>query len=227
MSNILIAIGGGEIKSKETLKIDEFIANEAKSKAATLGRRAIGLFVGTASHDSMPYFNSFRKTYTSVYDIKAEVALSVYGEMSVDKISEKINMADFMYVGGGDTLFLLNHWKSTGIDKMLLDAYAQGKIITGLSAGAVCWFDKAYSDYDIKPGEVGEYKILQGLGLIKGVMCPHYNERPEFDEVAKNYPLCYAAENNAAIIFEDGKAVKSLSSGGKAYVFENGVRREL
>lgn len=227
MSNILIAIGGGEIKSKETLKIDEFIANEAKARAAKLDRRAIGLFVGTASHDSMPYFNSFRKTYTSVYDVKAEVALSVYGEMSVDKILDKISMADFMYVGGGDTLFLLNHWKSTGIDKMMLDAYAQGKIITGLSAGAVCWFDKAYSDYDIKPGEVGEYKILQGLGLIKGVMCPHYNERPEFDEVAKNYPLCYAAENNAAIIFEDGKAVKSLSSGGKAYIFENGVRREL
>ena len=37
----------------------------------------------------MPYFNSFRKTYTSVFDIKAEVALIVYGEMDVNKIADK------------------------------------------------------------------------------------------------------------------------------------------
>jgi len=227
MSKILVAMGGGEIKSKTTLKMDEFVANEAKARAALQGRRANGLFMGTASHDSMPYFNSFRKIYTSVYDIKAEVGLSVYGEMTADKIKDKIAAADFVYVGGGDTLFLLNHWKEKGIADMMIDAYNGGKLITGLSAGAVCWFEKAYSDYDIKPGEVGEYKILEGLGLIKGVMCPHYDERPEFDEVAKQFPLCYAAENDAAIVFEDGVAVKSLSSGGRAFVFENGVRRQL
>jgi len=114
-----------------------------------------------------------------------------------------------------------------GIDKMMLNAYQNEKIIVGLSAGAVCWFDYAYSDYDIRPGEVGEYKILKGLGIISGVMCPHYDERPEFDEVAKGFDLCYAVENNCAIVFEDGKAVSTLSSGGKAYVFERGVKRVL
>ncbi len=227
MKKNLIAIGGGEIKSKTTLDIDRYIAEEAKARAAKEGRRANGLFIGTASHDSMPYFNSFRKTYTSVFDVKAEVGLSVYGEMSAQKIEEKAVSADFLYVGGGDTLFLLNHWKKTGLSKIMTDAYNSGKLITGLSAGAVCWFTKAYSDYDIKPGEAGEYKILEGLGLIEGVMCPHYDERPEFDEVAKQLPLCYAAENNAAIVFEDGKPVKTLSSGGRAYVFENGIRRSL
>ena len=84
MDRVLICIGGGELKTKETLKIDGYIAEKAKARAA--GRRAYGLFIPTASHDSMPYFNSFRKTYTSVYDIKADVALTVYGEMSLEKI---------------------------------------------------------------------------------------------------------------------------------------------
>ena len=83
MDKTLICIGGGELKSKETLKIDGYIAQKAKLRAGE--RRAYGLFIPTASHDSMPYFNSFRKTYTSVFDIKADVALTVYGEMSIDK----------------------------------------------------------------------------------------------------------------------------------------------
>ena len=60
----IVAIGGGEIKNKTTIKIDEYLANLAKVRAGS--RRANALFVGTASHDFMPYFNSFRKTYTSV-----------------------------------------------------------------------------------------------------------------------------------------------------------------
>ena len=84
MDKTLICIGGGELRSKETLKIDEYIARKAKQKAGE--RRAYGLFIPTASHDSMPYFNSFRKTYTSVFDVKADVALTVYGEISLLKI---------------------------------------------------------------------------------------------------------------------------------------------
>ena len=61
MEKRIIAIGGGEIKSKTTLKIDEYVANLAKKHAGE--KRANALFIGTASHDSMPYFNSFRKTY--------------------------------------------------------------------------------------------------------------------------------------------------------------------
>lgn len=92
MEKRLICIGGGELKTKETLKIDGYIAELAKRHAGE--NRAYGLFVPTASHDSMPYFNSFRKTYTSVYDIKADVALTVYGEMSFSKIEEKFSKAE-------------------------------------------------------------------------------------------------------------------------------------
>ena len=57
MKKTLICIGGGEIRAKDTLKIDEQIALMAKEKAGE--KRAVSVFVGTASHDSLPYFNSF------------------------------------------------------------------------------------------------------------------------------------------------------------------------
>ncbi len=175
MDKIIVATGGGEIKNKTTLKIDEYVAKLAKAHAGE--RRAVGLFFGTASHDSMPYFNSFRKTYTSVFDIKAEVALSVYGEMNYEHIAQKVNDADMLYIGGGDTVFMLDKWKEKGLTELILNAYENGKIICGLSAGAICWFADMYTDYEMMRGESAEYVMRKGLGVIEGAMCPHFNER--------------------------------------------------
>ena len=219
----IIAIGGGEIKSKTTLKIDEYIANLAKEHAKD--KRAVGLFVGTASHDSMPYFNSFRKTYTSVFDIKADVALTVYGEMNLSHIKEKFDKADLVYIGGGDTKFMLDHWRESGLIDLILDAYERGVIIAGLSAGAICWFKDMYSDYDLmRNKENGEYKILDGLSVIDGACSPHFGER-ESDYtkafVDKGLTFGYGIENDCALEFSNGKLTNIISSGGKAFLIKN------
>lgn len=222
MDKIIVATGGGEIKNKTTLKIDEYVAKLAKVHAGE--RRAVGLFFGTASHDSMPYFNSFRKTYTSVFDIKAEVALSVYGEMNYEHIAQKVNDADMLYVGGGDTVFMLDKWKEKGLTELILNAYENGKIICGLSAGAICWFADMYTDYEMMRGESAEYVMRKGLGVIEGAMCPHFNEREkDFTETMakKGIPYAYCAENDAALVFVNGKFSHSLSSGGNAYLLKN------
>jgi dipeptidase E len=232
MQKRIIAIGGGEIKNKTTLEVDRYIANLAKERAGE--KRANALFIGTASHDSMPYFNSFRKTYTSVFDIKAEVALMVYGEMSIEKIKGKIELADMIYVGGGDTVYMLEKWKETGVDKMLLDAYEQGKIICGLSAGAICWFKDMYTDYEIMRGQSSEYVLKKGLGVLDGAMCPHFNEREnDFITALKKGVIngAYCVENDCAIEFVDGKFEKVISGGGKAYYLSidgnEVIKREL
>jgi dipeptidase E len=232
MKKRIIVIGGGEIRNKTTLKIDEYIANLAKERAGE--KRANALFVGTASHDSMPYFNSFRKTYTSVFDIKAEVALMVYGEMSKEKIATKIENADCIYVGGGDTLFMLEKWKEFGVDEMLIKAYNEGKIICGLSAGGICWFKDMYTDTEIMRGQSSEYVLKKGLGVLEGAMCPHFNEREQdFIDALKKGVIngAYCVENDCALEFVDGEFSKVISSGGKAYYIsvENGVvvKREL
>ncbi|MCQ2399296.1 MAG: Type 1 glutamine amidotransferase-like domain-containing protein [Clostridia bacterium] len=222
MDKYVIAIGGGEIKNKTTLKIDEFIVNLAKKHAGE--NRAVGLFLGTASHDSMPYFNSFRKTYTSVFDIKADVALTVYGEMDFDHIKEKFDKADMLYIGGGDTKFMLDKWKETGILSLILDAYERGVIIAGLSAGAICWFENMYTDYDLMRNEEGEYKLLDGLGVLKGLCSPHYDlrEKDYHEKIVDNgLKEGYGIENDSALLFINGELKGSLSSGGKSYFIEN------
>lgn len=222
MEKRIIAIGGGEIKNKTTLKIDEYISNLAKKHAGE--KRANALFLGTASHDSMPYFNSFRKTYTSNFDIKAEVGLIVYGEMDIARISDKIDNADMIYIGGGDTVYMLEKWKQTGLDKLILNAYENGKIICGLSAGAICWFTDMFTDYEIMRGVSSEYTMQKGLDVLKGTMCPHFNEREKDFITAmqkQNILEAYCVENDCAIEFINGEFTKSISAGGKAYKLKN------
>ncbi len=218
----IIAIGGGELKSKETLEIDRYIASLAREHAGE--KRPYGLFIGTASHDSMPYFNSFRKTYTSVFDIKADVALTVYGEMNIEKIKEKFEKADFIYVGGGDTLYMLGRWKDFGLLELVRNAYERGVIICGLSAGAICWFEDMYTDSELVDKN-GSYSMQKGLGWLGGTMCPHYNEREaDFDAAFRSAgkgARAYAVENLAAIEFLNGEFSRSISCGGNAYLLEN------
>ena len=218
MDKYIIAIGGGELRQKETIKIDGYICDLAKKRAGE--NRAVALFIGTASHDSMPYYNTFHKTYTGVYGLKTDCVLTVYGEMNYEKIKDKFQKADLIYVGGGDTVFMLKKWKETGIDRLILDAYNRGVILSGLSAGAICWFEKMYSDGLIMSGESSTYAFMPALGYLKGGACPHYNER-ENDFLNSRSGLkegdWYCIENNSAIIFKNGEYEKCLNEEGKSY----------
>ena len=207
MSRIL-AIGGGEIKNRDTIMIDEYIAGEAKKAAGD--RRACGLFVPTASHDCMPYYNTFHKVYTGLFDIKTDVALTIRQDFDSEKMKAKFEKADFLYVGGGNTVFMLDHWRKTGLLQYIREAYERGVLIAGLSAGAICWFDEMYSDSVVE----GEYAMYPGLGWIKGKISPHYNERMlDFDDIVLyNRYRAWGIENNAAVEFLDGQPIKKVGN---------------
>lgn len=217
----IIAIGGGELRERTTLKIDEYIAGLAKVRAGE--RRANALFIPTASHDFMPYYNTFHKVYTGVFDIKTDVALSVFKEVDLEKMKAKFAKADMIYVGGGDTVFMIESWKKTGLLPLIEDAYERGVVITGLSAGAICWFSDMYTDSATVSEETGEkYAMFKGLNLVKGVISPHYGSRMlDFDKiVCYNYDRAYGIEDDAALVIENGEIVGSVTCGGKALLIE-------
>ena len=219
----IIAFGGGDMQRKTTLEIDKHVATYAKEHAGD--KRAYGLYIGTASHDFMPAFNTFRKIYTSVFDIKADCVITEKAVMDEEKINAKFLKADFIFVGGGDTVYMLKRWQETGLITKILDAYNRGVTIVGRSAGAICWFEDMYTDSYILRGESKEYCFEKGLGLIKGLACPHYNLRDkdfDFSFSKSNFNSAVAIEDDCAVLFEDGNLVKSLSSGGKAYkIYKN------
>ena len=214
----IIAIGGGELRERTTLEIDEYIAKLAKERAGE--RRANALFIPTASHDFMPYYNTFHKVYTGGFDIKTDVVLTVFKEPDLERLKAKFDKADVIYVGGGDTVFMMREWEKSGLLTLIKEAYERGVILAGLSAGAICWFTDIYTDSALVNGETDEkYAMFKGLGWKTGVISPHYNTRMlDFDKiVCYNYESAFGIEDNSAIVIEDGEIVGSISSGGKAW----------
>lgn len=190
----LFAIGGGEIAESETRAIDEAIL------AATGAEDPRVLFVPTASGDADEYVAKFETYYGEVLDCEVEVA-RVAGA-SEDAIGEKVDRADAVYVGGGDTGYMLDTWRTRGIDDLLRDAWAEGTVMSGLSAGALCWFDAGLSDA-IAIEEV-DYGPVDGLGFVPDLHAT-VHATPDRRESFREY---LAVRDAAGIALEDNAAVE-------------------
>ncbi len=123
-----------------------------------------------------------------------------------------IDDSDIIYVGGGNTKSMIAVFKEWGIDKMLFKAYKEGKVLSGVSAGAICWFDKGITDSWAK-----ELKILDCLDFLPGVCCPHYdgetNRRPSIEKFLKKDQISHALciEDGAAVHFKNGMIKTAIS----------------
>ncbi|MBN2658500.1 MAG: Type 1 glutamine amidotransferase-like domain-containing protein, partial [Spirochaetales bacterium] len=108
--------------------------------------------------------------------------------------------SDIIYVGGGNTRFMMDIWRKYGVDKALREAYSKGIVLAGLSAGSICWFDCGQSDSDFgEIGPEGRYSCVDGLGFIPLLHAPHHNE----DHRAADLPL---------LVEETGRTALALSN---------------
>ena len=95
---------------------------------------------------------------------------------------------------------MLAVWREWGLDNILKNAYQSGVIMSGVSAGAICWFNKGITD-----SWKDHQAILPCLGFVDGVCCPHYDEEPEripyVKEILNNKQIneCIAIEGFCAL----------------------------
>ena len=97
-----------------------------------------------------------------------------------NRLDSIINQADIIYVGGGNTKSMLAVWRDWKFDKLLLKAYQNGKILCGVSAGAICWFEKGITD-----SWEGNLRVLDCLKFLPGVCCPHYDGEKDRKPIVK------------------------------------------
>jgi dipeptidase E len=215
MARVIVAIGGGQIGKKETVPIDREIIRLSRKPHPKL------LFIPTASSDSEEYWQRVQNYFGGFLKCKTEVLFLVRERPSPRELKDKILSTDIIYVGGGNTLFMMRLWRRLGVDKLLIKAYENGTVLAGVSAGSICWFDSGHSDsMSFYHPEKWEYINVRGLGLIPGIHCPHYNgrtlgapRRKHFREmIQKIGGVGIAIENNCAIEFKDGRIHKVLRS---------------
>lgn len=215
MPGIIVAIGGGNIRTRGTAAIDREIIRLSKKNHPKL------LFIPTASSDSERYWMHVQEYFGEFLKCKTDVLFLIKEQPSKEQIRAKILAADITYVGGGNTLMMMRLWRRLGVDKLLKTAYENGTVLSGISAGAICWFDSGHSDsMSFYNSRKWKYINVKGLGLISGIHCPHYNSmtlgvprRKHFKEmIKKTAALGIAIDNNCAIEFIDGKFYRVIRS---------------
>ncbi len=205
MSNIekkIISIGGGGFTHQLDENLDQFVIDQSKKMNNKMG------FLATASRDDKKKISLFYKRFKNT-----ESELSHFNLTSnVDGFSEWILNKDIVYIGGGNTVFMLEVWRKNKLEHIFKDAYEKGIILSGISAGAVCWFDWILSD-SVGPG----FNLLRGINLISGSCTPHSSniERiNQFESDIKNnkLPNGIAIDDGVAVVFVDGKPTEVYSS---------------
>ena len=225
MSKNLVLIGGGEIKgwnfetkdSNQELYQTEIIDQEIVKLAGKENPQM--LFVGTASREREGYFEAIKNIYSS---LGCQVDCL---KMTDSNIKEKILNSDIIYIGGGNTKFMLSEWEKVNLKEYLLEAYNKGIVLSGFSAGAYCWFKY-------------NYEMIEGFGLIDAIICVHYEDKTEekinefYTNVKSNNLPGIALYNGVALRYSENKfeIIKSIKD-AKAFKisYSNGkfIKEEL
>lgn len=225
---MIIAIGGGEVALNETYEIDKFIVEASKKENPNF------LFIPTASKDAELYVKIINKLYAELGCNTDTLYLSNV-EVNKEEVNQKIDNADIIYVGGGNTQYMMQVWQEYGVDKALIKAYKSGKVLSGLSAGSICWFIAGHSDSEFIDDIENPKPIwVKGLRLIPYLHCPHYDEpdRVGFDEFyAGQLTDAIAIENQVAIVWDnyEMKVIKSnpMKNAYRLSWSDKGLKKEV
>ena len=213
----IVAIGGGELKELETAAIDRRVIE------LTGRNRPEALFVPTASGDDADYQETFRRVYGGRFGCRTRTLELIGNPPPFEEMSALVLESDLIYVGGGNTYRMMRTWRRSGLDAILAKAASRGVVLSGVSAGAICWFRYGHSDSrSFSSSPEWDYIRVTGLGLVNALYCPHYHkerrEAPLSRMIARRGGVAIACDNNAAIeiVGEHYRVIRS-SEEARAY----------
>jgi peptidase E len=163
--------------------------------------------------------------YGALADTGARVkVVALLPQPNVTDLRETLLAQDVIYVGGGSVAGLLALWRLHGLDEILHEAWELGIVLTGASAGSLCWHVGGPTDSFGPNLRV----ITNGLGFLPYGNGVHYDSeeirRPLLHAAVTSgeLPISYASDNGVALLYEgtDLADVISDSDGPSGYRVE-------
>ena len=208
MQTQIIASGGGGFgRSLDDLRQERYILEQSGAERPKVG------FLPQASCENGEYIARFYEAFTR---LGAEPTLvSLFGVVRPEW-EERLLAQDVIYVGGGNTRSMLALWREWGVDRVLRQAWENGTVLAGVSAGAICWFEQGVTD------SVWPLGVLACLGFLEGSCCPHFDgeaeRRPAYTSMLAEGRIGagIALDDHAMAHFVDGELRKVVCSSDTA-----------
>lgn len=156
--------GGGFYRDPENLELEKYVIRQSGAENPRI------CFVPTASGEPDHYIASF---YSAFLKLGCRPSVLTLFKRTPDLRSFLLEQ-DVIYVGGGNTKSLLAVWRDWGVGEILREAWESGIVLTGVSAGAICWFEQGLTD-----SFSDRLRALPCLGFLPGSCCPHYDGEPQ------------------------------------------------
>ncbi|MDL2363522.1 MAG: peptidase E [Patescibacteria group bacterium] len=176
-------------------------------------------YIGTASGDSAEKIAWF---YNACIGQNVQPShLQLFMMPNVSNIREFIMSQDVIWVGGGSVANLLALWRLHGLDSILKEAWERSIILSGSSAGSICWHTGGTTDSfgsELQP-------VTNGLGLLPFSNGVHYDNeerrRPLFQQLIKDGTLNegYATDDGVALHYKDQTLHQSISDTPGKYAY--------
>lgn len=191
----VIAIGGGGFgRTGKASEIESYILGQSGKERPKI------LFIPTASAEDQRYVVNFYNCFSKLSCEPSHLSLF----QRTPNLRSVLAKQDIIYVGGGNTKSMLAVWKEWKLDQLLLKAYKKGVVLCGVSAGAICWFEKGITD-----SWASNLSVLDCLNFVPETACPHYDgekdRRPSVHAMIEEGKIesCYAIEDGAAVHFKN------------------------
>jgi peptidase E len=215
----IVAVGGWEWE-------DEACARRLQDFLLARARGSKVCYVPTAAAERAEAIVSFYEQWAA----KGELShLSFFPWPPADLRGFALRQ-DLLVISGGNTANMLAIWRVHGFDQVLREAWDAGVVLTGWSAGMICWFEAGVTD-SFGPELDG---MRDGLAFLSGSACPHYDSeerrRPAYrDLVGSGFPPGYAADDCVALHFAGTELAEVVTAreGAAAYRVDPGREERL
>ncbi|MBP0457053.1 peptidase E [Streptomyces montanisoli] len=168
----VLATSGGLRQGRRTAIAFGALVHHAVELSGAHGRRPRVMYVGTAIGDA--------EAFTARAAEAARVAgfdmtpLQLFPMPNMDDIEGAVMEQDVVWVMGGSVANLLAVWRVHGLDGILRRAWRAGVVLSGVSAGSICWYEGGTTDSygpELRP-------VMNGLGLLPYGNGVHYDTDP-------------------------------------------------
>jgi peptidase E len=221
----ILATSGGLRRGSRTMFEFAPLILHAVELSGVAGRAPRICHIGTAGGDQL-YFNALFSEAGKAAGMTVS-HLSLFPMPSAADPEELLLGQDVIWVGGGSVANLLALWRLHGLDGPLREAWQAGVVMTGVSAGSVCWHAGGTTDSfgpDLQP-------VTNGLGFVPYSAGVHYDSeaqrRPLLHKLVASgeLPAGYATDDGVGIVYhgtEFAEAVSEVSGKGAYHVFADG-----
>lgn len=179
--------------------------------------------VTTAGGDQAAWQGRLHEAFYGRPDVELTV-LTLFPMPNLDDVAGHLARTDVVWVGGGSVANLLAVWRVHGLDRLLTQAWHAGVVLSGVSAGSICWHVGGTTDSfgpDLRA-------VTDGLGLLPYGNGVHYDSEPGRRPLLHRLvadgtlPTSYATDDGVGLLYRGTDLVEAVADrpGPAAYRVE-------